>query len=48
MNDDRRKNALNIAQTFYDKLAAQYDKLFLDRQSAAAEHAELLERIFFA
>ncbi len=37
---------MNIAQTFYDNLASQYDKLFLDWQSAVQEQAEILDRLF--
>lgn len=37
---------MNITQSFYDKLASQYDKLFLDWQSATDEQAVILERIF--
>lgn len=38
---------LNITQTFYDSLATQYDKLFLDWQAATHEQAEILNKIFF-
>ena len=37
---------MNITQTFYDSLAAQYDKLFLDWQSATHEEAVILNEIF--
>lgn len=37
---------MNITQTFYDNLASQYDKLFLDWQSATREQAVLLNKIF--
>lgn len=37
---------MNITQTFYDDLATQYDKLFLDWKSATHEQAELLRKIF--
>jgi len=37
---------MNITQTFYDDLADQYDKLFLDWQSATHEQALILDRIF--
>lgn len=37
---------MSITQTFYDNLAAQYDKLFLDWQAATQEQAEILDRIF--
>ena len=39
---------MNITQTFYDSLATQYDKLFLDWQAATQEQAEILDRIFRA
>ena len=37
---------MNITQTFYDNLASQYDKLFLDWQAATQEQAAMLSRIF--
>lgn len=37
---------MNITQTFYDSLASQYDKLFLDWQAATQEQAVLLDRLF--
>ena len=37
---------MNITQTFYDNLAAQYDKLFLDWEASTREQAEILNRIF--
>jgi len=37
---------MNIIQTFYDNLASQYDKLFLDWQSTTYEQAEMLSRLF--
>ena len=37
---------MSITQTFYDNLATQYDKLFLDWQSTTAEQAEILDRLF--
>lgn len=37
---------MNITQKFYDSLAAHYDKLFLDWQSATEEQAEILRKIF--
>ena len=39
---------MNITQTFYDNLASQYDKLFLDWQAATQEQALILDRIFTA
>lgn len=37
---------MNITQTFYDNMANQYDKLFLDWQSTTREQAVILDRIF--
>lgn len=37
---------MNITQTFYDNLASQYDKLFLDWKSETKEQALILDRIF--
>ena len=37
---------MNIIQSFYDDLASQYDKLFLDWQSTTQEQAVILDRIF--
>ena len=37
---------MNITQKFYDNLAPQYDKLFLDWQSATREQAVILNKIF--
>lgn len=37
---------MSITQTFYDKLASQYDKLFLDWQSTTHEQAVILDRLF--
>ena len=37
---------MNIIQTFYDNLADQYDKLFLDWQTAIREQADILDRLF--
>ncbi len=37
---------MDIVQTFYDNLAAQYDKLFLDWQTTTQEHAAILQKIF--
>ncbi len=39
---------MDIIQTFYDNLATQYDKLFLDWQAATREQAGILDRIFAA
>lgn len=36
----------DITQSFYDNLAAQYDKLFLDWQATTGEQARLLAGIF--
>lgn len=37
---------MDIVQTFYDTIASQYDKLFLDWQSTTQEQAAVLDRIF--
>lgn len=37
---------MNITQTFYDSLASQYDKLFLDWRAASKEQATILARLF--
>jgi len=37
---------MDINQTFYDHLAAQYDKLFFDWQATTREQAEILQRLF--
>lgn len=39
---------MSITQTFYDNLASQYDKLFLDWQSTTKEQAVILDRLFVA
>jgi len=37
---------MDIVQTFYDDMAEQYDKLFLDWDAATAEQALFLDRLF--
>ena len=37
---------MSITQIFYDNLASQYDKLFLDWQATTQEQAAILDRIF--
>ena len=37
---------MDIIQTFYDSLASQYDKLFLDWQSTTQEQAVILSKLF--
>lgn len=37
---------MNITQTFYDNMASQYDKLFLDWEATTHEQAEILDKIF--
>ena len=37
---------MDITQTFYDSMAAQYDKLFLDWHATTREQAVILDRIF--
>ena len=39
---------MSIIQSFYDHLATQYDKLFLDWQAATQEQALILQKIFHA
>ena len=37
---------MDIIQTFYDKMATQYDKLFQDWQATTREQALILDRLF--
>ena len=37
---------MDIVQTFYDRMATQYDKLFFDWQAATKEQACILDRLF--
>ena len=37
---------MDITQTFYDSLASQYDKLFMDWNATTHEQAVILDRIF--
>ena len=37
---------MDITQTFYDSLASQYDKLFMDWTATTHEQALILDRIF--
>ncbi len=37
---------MDIIQSFYDNLASQYDKLFLDWESAMKEQAVILDKLF--
>ena len=37
---------MNIIQSFYDNMAADYDKLFLDWQATTREQALILEKLF--
>ena len=37
---------MDITQTFYDNLASQYDKLFLNWQATIQEQAVILDRLF--
>ena len=37
---------MDITQTFYDNMASQYDKLFLDWQSTTQEQAFILDKLF--
>ena len=36
---------MDITQSFYDKMASQYEKLFLDWEAATREQAHILDRI---
>lgn len=37
---------MDITQTFYNNMATQYDKLFLDWEAATKQQAIILDRIF--
>ena len=37
---------MDITQCFYDRLAPQYDSLFLDWEAATREQAEILQKLF--
>ena len=37
---------MDITQSFYDRLAPQYDSLFLDWEAATREQAEILQKLF--
>ena len=39
---------MEIVQSFYDNMATQYDKLFLDWQATTLEQAEILDKLFAA
>ena len=39
---------MSITQTFYDNMATQYDKLFLDWQATTKEQAVILNKIFLS
>ena len=43
---NREGGAVDIIQTFYDNMAAQYDKLFQDWDASVHEQAEILHRLF--
>ncbi len=43
---DERNVGMDIIQSFYDKLASDYDKLFLDWQATTHEQAAILDKIF--
>lgn len=42
----KEARSVDITQIFYDSLASQYDKLFLDWQATTHEQAAILDRIF--
>ena len=44
-NAREKELGIGITQTFYDNMASQYDKLFLDWQESTREQAEFLDRI---
>lgn len=46
MKKKKGVNDMSIIQTFYNNLATQYDKLFLDWQATTREQAEILDKIF--
>ena len=41
-----RDVSMNITQTFYNNMASQYDKLFLDWQATTREQAVILNKLF--
>jgi SAM-dependent methyltransferase len=41
-----RRRDMNITQSFYNNMASQYDKLFLDWDASVEEQAVILDRIF--
>ena len=41
-----KMNDINITQSFYNSMASQYDKLFLDWETTTHEQAAFLSRIF--
>ncbi len=43
---EKENHNMDITQSFYDSLASQYDKLFLDWQATTQEQAVLLDRLF--
>ena len=45
-NTRRKGKHMDIIQTFYDNMAARYDKLFLDWQAATHEQAVILDKLF--
>jgi len=42
----KKKCSMNITQFFYDSLASQYEKLFLDWQTTTQEQAVILDKLF--
>ena len=40
-----RGKIMDITQTFYDNMASQYDKLFLDWNATTQEQAVILNKI---
>jgi SAM-dependent methyltransferase len=45
-NRETENGNMDIIQTFYDRLASEYDKLFLDWQATTHEQAVILDSIF--
>ena len=48
IKDDHGVHTMDIVQSFYDNMASQYDKLFLDWQATTKEQALLLHKLFLA
>ena len=44
--EHKLESDMNITQNFYNNMASQYDKLFLDWDTSVEEQAVILDRIF--